>query len=103
MRGASRRSEAPIQLCCLLWAHRGQAEALHAYEDRVLQLIEEHGGEVVQRALTVDSPGQPDEVQFFRFPDQAALDSYLADGRRSALSDDRDRAVARTELFPVTF
>lgn len=99
----SRSSDNPILLCCLLWAHGGEAEALHAYEDRVLQLIEEHGGEVVQRALAIDSPGQPDEVQFFRFPDQSALDSYLNDERRTALSADRARAVARTELFPVTF
>ena len=41
----ARSSEDPILLCCLLWAHEGKAEALHAYENRVLQLIQEHGGE----------------------------------------------------------
>ena len=92
----------PIQLCCLLWAHDGAAEALHAYEDKVLQLIEEHGGEVVQRALA-DTAGQPDEVQLFRFPDQAALDGYLNDERRTSMAAERDAAVARTELFPVRF
>lgn len=92
----------PILLCCLLWAHDGAAQALHAYEDKVLQLIEEHGGEVVQRALA-DTAGQPDEVQLFRFPDQAALDGYLNDERRTSMAAERDAAVARTELFPVRF
>jgi uncharacterized protein (DUF1330 family) len=95
--------EGPIRLCCLLWAHEGEAEALHAYEDRVLGLITEHGGEVVHRAFADDAPGQPDEVQLFRFPDQASLDAYLNDERRTALSADRDRAIARTELFAVRF
>ena len=98
----ARSSEDPILLCCLLWAHEGKAEALHAYEDRVLQLIQEHGGEVVQRALA-GTPGQPDEVQFLRFADQAALDGYLADDRRTSLAAEREAAVARTELFPVRF
>lgn len=98
----SRSSEDPILLCCLLWAHEGQAEALHAYEDRVLQVIEEHGGEVAQRALA-DTPGQPDEVQLIRFPGQSSLDGYLNDERRTSLATDRDAAVARTELFPVRF
>lgn len=91
-----------IRLCCLLWAHGGEAEALHAYEDRVLRLISEHGGEVVHRAIA-DAPGQPDEIQLFRFPDQASLDAYMNDERRTALSAERDAAVARTEVFPVRF
>lgn len=95
--------EGPIRLCCLLWAHGGEAEALHAYEDRVLRLISEHGGEVVHRAIADDAPGQPDEVQLFRFPDQASLDAYMNDERRTALSAERDAAVARTEVFPVRF
>jgi uncharacterized protein (DUF1330 family) len=93
----------PIRLCCLLWARGGEAEALHAYEDRVLTLIAEHGGEVVHRAFADDAPGQPDEVQLFRFPDQASLDAYMNDERRTALGAERDAAVARTEVFPVRF
>ena len=95
--------EDPIRLCCLLWARGGEAEALHAYEDRVLRLISEHGGEVVHRAIADDAPGQPDEVQLFRFPDQASLDAYMNDERRTALGAERDAAVARTEVFPVRF
>lgn len=93
-------SEDPILLCCLLWAHEGKADALHAYEDHVLRLIREHGGEVVQRGLA-DTPGQPDEVQLLRFPGQSSLDGYLDDERRTSLAVERDTAVARTEVFPV--
>ncbi|MEV1328465.1 DUF1330 domain-containing protein [Micromonospora costi] len=92
-----------VRLCCLLWARPGRADALHAYEDRVLPWIAEHGGEVVHRALADGADGHPHEVQLFRFPDQAALDAYLRDPRRAALTAERDAAIARTDLFPVRF
>jgi uncharacterized protein (DUF1330 family) len=90
-----------IQLCCFLWAHPGQEATLTAYEDRVLKLLHEHGGTVVQRAVSDGAEGRPHEVQLFQFESQAGLDSYLADPRRTALAEERDRVVARTELFPV--
>lgn len=90
-----------IQLCCFLWAHPGQEAALTAYEDRVLALVPEHGGTVLQRAVSDGADGRPHEVQLYRFAGQAGLDSYLADPRRTALAEERDRVVARTEVFPV--
>jgi hypothetical protein len=90
-----------IQLCCFLWAHPGQEAALTAYEDRVLKLLPEHGGAVLQRAVSDGAESRPHEVQLFRFASQAGLDSYLADPRRTALAEERDRVVARTEVFPV--
>ncbi|MFC8796818.1 hypothetical protein ACFT2C_03720 [Promicromonospora sp. NPDC057138] len=90
-----------IQLCCLLWAHLGQEAGLTAYEDRVLALVPEHGGSVLQRAVSDGAAGRPHEVQLYRFASQAALDGYVADPRRAALAEERDRVVARTELFPV--
>ena len=47
-----------ISLCCLLWAHPGQEADLHAYEDRVLVLMPDHGGEVVARAKTGGEDGR---------------------------------------------
>ncbi|UJP10867.1 hypothetical protein L2X99_04335 [Microbacterium sp. KUDC0406] len=99
----SRMGDDEVLLCCLLWAVDGQRSALTAYEDAVLALIPEHGGEVVQRASRDGSGEHPDEVQLCRFPSQSALDSYLADPRRTALATQRDVAIARTELFPVRF
>jgi uncharacterized protein (DUF1330 family) len=92
---------APLHLCCLLWAHPGTERALTAYEDKVLALVPEHGGQLLSRVLGDGAHGHPHEVHVFRFPDQTAVDAYLADSRRLALTDERDRVVARTELFPV--
>ncbi len=93
-----------LHLCCLLWARTGESVRLHAYEDAVLAMLGRHGGEVTHRALRASADGDgPDEVQFFRFPGEDALRGYLDDPDRLALRDDRDRAIARTELFPVAF
>jgi uncharacterized protein (DUF1330 family) len=91
-----------MSLCCLLWARPGQEEGLIAYEDRVLALVAEHGGRVLQRARTDGSGDQPLEIQLLTFDSQEALDGYLGDPRRLALADERDRVVARTELINVT-
>lgn len=91
-----------VVLCCLLWAREGHADALTVYEDGVLALISDHGGVVVDRARSDGSDGHPHEVQFYRFASQASLDSYLKDPRRTAQAAERDRVIARTELFPVS-
>ncbi|GAA2454146.1 hypothetical protein [Agromyces soli] len=94
-------ADATLTLCCLLWAVPGEEAGLGAYEDAVLALVAEHGGEVLSRARGDGASGHPHEVQLFRFAAQAGLDGYLADPRRLALAGERDRVVARTELFPV--
>ncbi len=95
-------TEAPdIVLCCLLWAREGETAGLTAYEDAVLEFLPHVGGEVVQRAVGTGADGHPHEVQLLRFPHQAAIDAFVADPRRVALAAQRERVVARTELFPV--
>lgn len=94
-------TERAVTLCCLLWAKEGEAAGLTAYEDRVLALVPEHGGQVALRAQSAGDDGHPHEVQLFRFPSKAALDAYLADPRRTSLAADRDLVIPRTELFPV--
>lgn len=91
-----------INLCVLLWAHPGQEDALIAYEDKVLALVAEHHGHILQRARTDGTGDQPLEIQMFSFESQEAMDGYMGDERRLALADERDRAVARTELMYVT-
>jgi hypothetical protein len=90
-----------IRLCCLLWAAEGEVDGLHAYEDAVLALVPVHGGVVLSRELGDGADGTPHEVQVFTFRDGAALDGYLADPARIERAAERDRVVARTELFPV--
>jgi hypothetical protein len=91
-----------LTLCCLLWARTGQESALVDYEDRVLALLPDHGATLVNRLRSDGTDGHPLEVQLFEFPTKDSLDAYLADPRRTALSADRDAAVARTELMNVT-
>jgi hypothetical protein len=95
-------ADAALSLCCFLWAVAGEEAGLERYEDRVLALVPEHRGTVLQRARSDGADGRPNEVQLFRFEDQAALQGYLDDPRRLALAPERDRVVARTELFPVS-
>ena len=90
-----------VQLCVLLWARPGAAEALAAYEDKVLALLGEHGGRLVQRARADGADGRPDEIQLIEFASRAGYDVYLADARRTALAAERDAAIARTDLYPV--
>ncbi|MGW1025275.1 hypothetical protein ACWD4J_16490 [Streptomyces sp. NPDC002577] len=90
-----------VQLCVLLWARPGAAEALIAYEDKVLALLGEHGGRVLQRARTDGSDGAPTEIQLIGFASQAGYDGFMADERRTSLAGERDAAVARTDIYPV--
>ncbi len=83
-----------------LWSHPGMDDAMIAYEDAVLALVGEHGG-TVQRARSDGRAGRPLEIQYYEWPSQAAMDGYLSDPRRAALSSERDRVVARTEIVPV--
>ncbi len=88
-------------MCVLLWAKQDAESALVAYEDRVLALVPEHGGRVLQRARTNGSDGQPLEIQLLEFPSAAGVSDYMSDERRLSLADERDRAIARTEVFNV--
>ena len=88
--------------CCLLWAHEGRAAALGRYEDRVLAILADHGGRVRLRATGAGDDGHPHEVQLIEFATDEGLDGFLHDPRRTALAPERDRVVARTDLFPVT-
>ncbi|GAA3803372.1 hypothetical protein ACFS5L_40725 [Streptomyces phyllanthi] len=90
-----------VRLCVLLWARPGATEALIEYEDKVLALLDDHGGRVRQRARTGGEEGAPTEIQLIEFTSQAGYDGFLTDGRRTALSDERDAAIARTDLYPV--
>ena len=90
-----------LTLCTLLWARPGAEDGLIAYEDRVLRLVPEHGGRVLQRARGSGTAGQPLEVQLLEFPSAQALDAYMADDRRRSLAGERDKAISKTEVIEV--
>jgi uncharacterized protein (DUF1330 family) len=97
--------ESPVVHCVLLWARPGMEAALSAYEDKVLRLVAEHGGRVLERGTVL--PGSqhdgepPTEVQFLQLPSEASLDAYLNDPRRLAMAAERETAIVRTDLFRI--
>jgi hypothetical protein len=93
--------DAAFTMCCLLWAQPGLDDDLVAYEDRVLALMPDYGIDVTERIRSDRGSEHPIEVQLYRVPSQELLDAYLADPRRLELAAERDRVVARTELFRV--
>jgi hypothetical protein len=90
-----------ITLVCMLWSRPGQDDALIAYEDKVLELLGDHEGILLNRLRSDGQDGRALEVQLFEFPSDAELDGYLGDPRRAAMSSERDAAIARTELMRV--
>lgn len=102
---ASGMPENPVSLCVLLWAIPGKESALGSYEDRVLGLVAERGGRILQRGNVIadgrDSDEQPAEVQFLEFPSEETLDAYMNDPRRLALAAERDAAIARTDVLRI--
>jgi len=91
-----------LTLCVMLWAHDGAERELAAYEDAVLGLLGDHGARVISRARTLAvERGDPVEVQLLEFPSENALADFMVDERRAALADQREAAVARTQLLRV--
>jgi uncharacterized protein (DUF1330 family) len=92
-----------LHLCVLLWCDSGSEAALVDYENRVLDLMADHGAHVLQRARTDGAAGAPLEIQILEFASQEALDGYMSDDRRTAIAADREAAITRTEIFRVDF
>jgi uncharacterized protein (DUF1330 family) len=90
-----------LTLCILLWARPGTEDGLIAYEDRVLRIVPEHGGRVLQRARGSAAAGQPLEIQLLEFPSAQALDAFMTDDRRQSLAGQRDQVIAKTEIIEV--
>lgn len=90
-----------MNLCVLLWAKPGAEAALVSYEDRVLELLGDHGARVLQRVRGDGANGGPLEVHVLEFASQVALDNYMEDGRRMALAGEHEAAIARTEVLRV--
>jgi hypothetical protein len=90
-----------LTLCVLLWARPGAEGGLAAYEDRVLAMVPDHQGRVLQRVRGSGAGDQPLEVQLLEFASQRALDGFMADPRRQSLAAERDRVISKTEVIDV--
>jgi uncharacterized protein (DUF1330 family) len=91
----------PVTLLVQLWAIPGNEHLLVEYEDQVLLRLPAHGARLVQRVRSTEEPNGPFETHILEFPSEVALDQYMADPERAALSELRDRAIARTEVRRV--
>jgi uncharacterized protein (DUF1330 family) len=91
----------PVTLCVLLTAAPGNDQLLVDYEDQVLGLLAAHGARLLQRVRTIDPHDTPNEVHVIEFPSEAALQQYMDDPARLALTELRDEAIAGTEVLRV--
>ncbi len=94
-----------ITLCVLLWPHPNGENELIRYESRLLGLLTDHGGRVIERVRAINSGGtnndQPFECHLIEFESESGLSRYLVDERRVAMTDEHDDAIARTQVFRV--
>ena len=91
----------PVTLLVQLWAVPGREQLLVEYEDLVLPRLAPHGARILQRVRATDTTDGPFETHLLEFPSEGALDEYMADPERIALSELRERAIARTALVRV--
>jgi uncharacterized protein (DUF1330 family) len=72
----------------LIYVKPGSEETFHAYEDRVLPLLERHGGRLLFRArfargaVLHTEMGSPYELHLVSFPSDEHVQAYLDDPER---------------------
>jgi hypothetical protein len=82
-----------------LWLKDGDVAGFEAFEHAAADVMATHGGRI-DAAIRCDAyAGGPFEVHLVSFPDVAAFDAYRADPRRVALGAQRERVIARTEVW----
>ncbi len=74
-----------LRLVAIVDAPAEHAAAVRGYEDRVLALLDGHGGRLEQRLHSVDGRT---EVQTISFADEAGYRAFLADPRRAAYREE---------------
>lgn len=77
---------------------RAEMALFDDYEDRVLALLDQHGGILVERLRSTDGRS---EVHLLHFADAGGLDTFRADPARMALQDLWSRCGATSILTEV--
>jgi uncharacterized protein (DUF1330 family) len=88
-----------VRICVLLTAIPGREVLLAQYEDRVLDLLPDHGARIDARARALEGPYT--EIQILEFPSQQALDDFQNDPRQTDLSEIRSAVIASTTVIRV--
>lgn len=99
----TKSSDEAITLAFVGYARAGESERAVAYEDRVLQLLGDHGARLLFRGRRREDqdPALPLEVHVIWFPRRAALESFLADDRRRALLEEVGEVFTRKIVVEV--
>ena len=95
--------DAPFTLAFVGYADAGASARAVDYEDRVLPLLADHGARLVYRGRRADheDASLPLEVHLIWFPHRAALDAYMADGRRRSLMDEYGEVFTAKQVVEV--
>ncbi|HKF32570.1 MAG TPA: hypothetical protein VKB37_09395 [Jatrophihabitantaceae bacterium] len=96
------RERSCVVLCVLLWEREGHLGGVIAYEAGVLPLMAELGGSVHRRFQSQGGTDESVEIQVLSFPAEENLTAYMNDERRSTVTWQRDRSVARTQVLRGT-
>lgn len=89
------RGDEPIYLVASFALEGADLAAFDSYEDRVLPLLAEHGGELLFRVRRTDNEH---ELHVLRFASADHLESYRADPRRMALAPLLQKAAAASTI-----
>jgi hypothetical protein len=90
-----------VKLVVSLWLKTDEVAAFESFERAVARVMAKHGGRidhVVRRAAAERGDG-PFEVHIVSFPDWRSFDAYRADPALQELQPQRERLIARTEIW----
>lgn len=85
-----------------LYGKTGVPGEFKAYEAKALGIFKKHGGEVWVAYAPSALKGQvdiPDEIQILKISSQSAFDGFMRDPDRTALAEERESVISRTEVF----
>jgi uncharacterized protein (DUF1330 family) len=93
----------PITLAFVGYATAATANRASAFEDEVLKLLESHGAHLLYRGRRTSGQDEslPLEIQLISFPNNNALDAYLADARRQKLLAEYEDVFTLKHSFEV--
>ena len=86
-----------------LYATKKGLLALQSFEQKVLPLLEKHGGRLdaafTPNPETTSVDDRPDEIHVLSFPSEAAFVAYREDPKLLALSEERTKAIRNTQFI----
>jgi uncharacterized protein (DUF1330 family) len=90
-----------VNLVVSLWLKTDDVAAFEAFERSAARVMAAHGGRIdrVIRRADAERADEPFEVHVVSFPDWSAFDAYRADPGFKELMPQRERLIARTEIW----